>query len=49
MLAKEVIEDNLLSFMTQEVPNIETYGEPISQKVLDYFPVMKQAFTFQYK
>ncbi|XP_020274388.1 protein translocase subunit SECA2, chloroplastic [Asparagus officinalis] len=32
MLAKEVIEDNLLSFMSQEVPNIETYGEPISQK-----------------
>lgn len=34
MLAKEVIEDRLLPFMTREVPNVETYGEPISQKSL---------------
>lgn len=33
MLAKEVIEDSLLPFMTHEAPNVETYGEPISQKV----------------
>lgn len=34
MLAKEVIEDSLISFLTQEAPNIDTDGEPISQKVL---------------
>lgn len=33
MLAKEVVEDSFLPFMTQEVPNVETHGEPISQKV----------------
>ncbi|KAK1323581.1 hypothetical protein QJS10_CPA02g00577 [Acorus calamus] len=34
MLAKEVMEDSLLSFLTQEPPNIETEGEPASQKGL---------------
>lgn len=34
MLAKEVIEDSLLSFLTQEAPNVEVDGEPTSQKVL---------------
>ncbi|KAF9609777.1 hypothetical protein IFM89_018225 [Coptis chinensis] len=34
MLAKEVMEDSLLSFLTQESPNFEIDGEPISQKGL---------------
>ncbi|PIA47613.1 hypothetical protein AQUCO_01400326v1 [Aquilegia coerulea] len=34
MLAKEVMEDSLLSFLTQEAPNVEIDGEPISQKGL---------------
>ncbi|KAK9162368.1 hypothetical protein Syun_003270 [Stephania yunnanensis] len=34
MLAKEVVEDSLLSFLTEEVPNIEIHGEPVSQKGL---------------
>nr|DAD24747.1 TPA_asm: hypothetical protein HUJ06_026211 [Nelumbo nucifera] len=34
MLAKEVIEDSLLSFLTQEAPNVEIDGDPISQKSL---------------
>lgn len=34
MLAKEIIEDSLLSSLTQEVPNIEVDGETISQKVI---------------
>ena len=33
MLAKEVIEDSLLSFVTQDAPDIEVDGEPMSQKV----------------
>ncbi|KAJ4965139.1 hypothetical protein NE237_016988 [Protea cynaroides] len=32
MLAKEVIEDSLLSFLTHEAPNVDIDGEPISQK-----------------
>ncbi|XP_042488496.1 protein translocase subunit SECA2, chloroplastic [Macadamia integrifolia] len=34
MLAKEVMEDSLLSFLTQEAPNVDIVGEPISQKGL---------------
>lgn len=34
MLAKEVMEDSLLSFLTKEVPNVEIEGVPISQKGL---------------
>ncbi|KAG0452021.1 hypothetical protein HPP92_025904 [Vanilla planifolia] len=34
MLAKEILMDSLLPFMTQEAPNVETHGEPISQKGL---------------
>ncbi|XP_057974090.1 protein translocase subunit SECA2, chloroplastic isoform X1 [Malania oleifera] len=34
MLAKEVIEDSLLSFMTQESPDAEDDGELASEKVL---------------
>ncbi|XP_020590015.1 protein translocase subunit SECA2, chloroplastic isoform X2 [Phalaenopsis equestris] len=32
MLAKEILEDSLLPFMTKEAPNLETDGVPISQK-----------------
>lgn len=39
MLAKEVIEDSLLSYLTQETPNIEVDGEPLSQKVLSKIKV----------
>lgn len=34
MLAKEIIEDSLLSFLTKEAPNIEVEGETGTQKVL---------------
>ncbi|KAL4183685.1 hypothetical protein AMTRI_Chr11g156360 [Amborella trichopoda] len=34
MLAKEILEDSLLSFMSQETPNVETDGVPVSQKGL---------------
>lgn len=39
MLAKEIIEDSLLSSLTQEAPNIEVDGETISQKVLSKIKV----------
>ncbi|KAA8528155.1 hypothetical protein F0562_035594 [Nyssa sinensis] len=39
MLAKEVIEDSLLSFLTQDTVDIEVDGEPISQKVLSKIKV----------
>ncbi|XP_077231655.1 preprotein translocase SecA family protein isoform X2 [Tasmannia lanceolata] len=39
MLAKEIMEDSLLPFLTQEAPNVETDGEPISQKVLSKIKV----------
>ncbi|XP_054788879.1 protein translocase subunit SECA2, chloroplastic isoform X2 [Prosopis cineraria] len=34
MLAREIIEDSLLSFLTPEASNVELVGEAISQKVL---------------
>lgn len=34
MLAKGVIEDRLLSFVTQDAPDAEDNGEPMSQKVI---------------
>lgn len=34
MLAKEVLEDSLLSFLTKDAPDVEVYGEPSSEKVL---------------
>ncbi|KAI4337855.1 hypothetical protein L6164_016224 [Bauhinia variegata] len=34
MLAREIIEDSILSFLTQEAPNYELAGETTSQKVL---------------
>lgn len=37
MLAKEIIEDSLLSFLTKEAPNIEVDGEGGSQKVILLF------------
>ena len=36
MLAKEVIEGSLLSFLTQEAPDVEVDGEPTSQKVITF-------------
>ncbi|GFZ09819.1 preprotein translocase SecA family protein [Actinidia rufa] len=39
MLAKEIIEDSLLSFLTQEAPDFEVDGEPISQQVLSKIKV----------
>ncbi|KAF5822508.1 hypothetical protein HanXRQr2_Chr01g0027351 [Helianthus annuus] len=33
MLAKEVIEDSILSHMSQDIPDID-FEEPMSQKVL---------------
>ncbi|CAL5350852.1 unnamed protein product [Camellia sinensis] len=39
MLAKEIIEDSLLSFLTKEAPDFEVDGEPISQKVLSKIKV----------
>lgn len=33
MLATEIIEDSLLSFLTQEAPNVDVDGETVSQKV----------------
>lgn len=46
MLAKEVIEDSLLSFLTQEAPNVEVDGEPTSQKVITfgYYLMPKQIY-----
>ena len=43
MLANEVIEDSLISFLTQEAPNADIDGEPISQKVLygDIFSIQE--------
>ncbi|XP_024020713.1 protein translocase subunit SECA2, chloroplastic [Morus notabilis] len=39
MLAKEIIEDSLLSFLTKEAPNIEVDGEGGTQKVLSKIKV----------
>lgn len=33
MLAKEIVEDSLLSFLTQEVPELEADGEMLPEKV----------------
>jgi len=34
MLAKEIIEDQLLSALTREAPNVEVDGGEISKKVI---------------
>ncbi|CAK9160349.1 unnamed protein product [Ilex paraguariensis] len=39
MLAKEVIEDSLLSFLTRDAPDVEIDGVPVSQKVLSKIKV----------
>ncbi|XP_065846858.1 protein translocase subunit SECA2, chloroplastic isoform X1 [Euphorbia lathyris] len=39
MLAKEIVEDSLLSFLTREVPDAEADGELISQKVMSKIKV----------
>ncbi|WCJ44420.1 Protein translocase subunit SecA [Euphorbia peplus] len=39
MLAKEILEDSLLSFLTREVPDAEADGELISQKVMSKIKV----------
>ena len=36
MLAKEIVEDSLLSFLTHEAPDVEVNGEIISEKVLAF-------------
>lgn len=33
MLAREIIEDSILPFLTREDPNLELAGEAISEKV----------------
>jgi hypothetical protein len=33
MLATEIIEENLLGYMTNEAPNIDTDGAPLSYMV----------------
>ncbi|XP_022768110.1 protein translocase subunit SECA2, chloroplastic isoform X8 [Durio zibethinus] len=39
MLAREIIEDSLLSFLTREAPNVEIDGMEISRKVLSKIKV----------
>lgn len=34
MMAKEVLEDNLLSFLTDDIPEVELDAETSSQKVI---------------
>ena len=48
MLAKEIIEDSLLSFLTQEAPDFEVDGEPISQQVISsgYCLLLRDMFIF---
>ena len=43
MLAKEIIEDSLLSFLTKESPDYEIDGEELSRKVIynGYFTFVK--------
>jgi preprotein translocase subunit SecA len=36
MLAKEIIEDNVLPFLTHEPPDVETVGESTSHKVVHF-------------
>lgn len=36
MLAREIIEDSLLSFLTKESPDYEIDGEEVSRKVTNY-------------
>lgn len=38
MLAKEIMEDNLLPFMSQEIPSGKTDREQLSKQVLSCVP-----------
>lgn len=44
MLAKEIVEDNILPFMSQEPPNVVAAGESISQMVIFilFFSLLKR-------
>lgn len=42
MLAKEIIEDSLLSFLTQEGPDFEVDDKALSQKVVSWIIVRCQ-------
>ncbi|BBG95583.1 Preprotein translocase SecA family protein, partial [Prunus dulcis] len=46
MLAKEIIEDSLISFLTREAPNVDVDGEAISQKVLSKIKVGPSSLAF---
>lgn len=48
MLAKEVIEDSLLSFLTQEAPDVEVEGDPTSQKVITFRYSLMQTNMFSF-
>lgn len=43
MLAKDIIEDSLIFFLTEDAPNTETDGAPISQQVM-FAQFIKAAF-----
>ncbi|KAM4077118.1 hypothetical protein ACJW30_12G115200 [Castanea mollissima] len=45
MLAKEIIEDQLLSALTREAPNVEVDGGEISQKVLSKIKVKSSSLA----
>lgn len=47
MLAKEVIEDSLLSFLTQ-APDVEVEGDPTSQKVITFCYSLMQTNMFSF-
>jgi preprotein translocase subunit SecA len=34
MLAKEIVEDNILPFLSHDTPDVETEGESTSHKVV---------------
>ncbi|KAK6775546.1 hypothetical protein RDI58_026547 [Solanum bulbocastanum] len=39
MLAKEILEESILPFLTQDIPEVDVHGEPNSQKVLSKIKV----------
>lgn len=41
MLAKEVLEESLLTSLTQKVPNVEIDGAPTSEKAITDFTMKK--------
>lgn len=46
MLAREIIEDSLLSFLTKESPDYEIDGEEVSRKVINYGYLFFFSFSF---